>query len=172
MSKKLFSMHLDLDAFNPASAEDKAYMVQMRPSTTFFRDGVKRFVKNKVALVSLVIVALITVGCIVIPMFYPYQYDAQLGVRLGQPVDGSYSNLGMFEYGSAERQKLLGKANLHEIYLPAVLKSEYEDSDEGASEREADLALREQMKTEGEKLLEAYNSGEKTVASFVALTRK
>lgn len=170
MSKKLFSMHLDLDAFNPASAEDKAYMVQMRPSTTFFRDGVKRFVKNKVALVSLVIVALITVGCIVIPMFYPYQYDAQLGVRLGQPVDGSYSNLGMFEYGSAERQKLLGKANLHEIYLPAVLKSEYEDSDEGASEREADLALREQMKTEGEKLLEAYNSGEKTVASFVALT--
>ncbi len=169
MSKKLFSMHLDLDAFNPASAEDKAYMVQMRPSTTFFRDGVKRFVKNKVALVSLFIVAFIAISCIVVPMFYPYKYDTQLGVRLGQPVDGSYSNLSPFEYGSAERQKLLGRANLHEIYLPAVLKSEYEDSDEGRAEQAADLAAREAMKAEGESLLEAYNAGDRSVASFEAL---
>ena len=44
--KKLFNMQLDVDAFLPATDEEKAYMVQMRPSTTFFRDGVKRFVKN------------------------------------------------------------------------------------------------------------------------------
>ena len=31
MLKKPFSLHVDLDAFMPASAEDKAYMVQMRP---------------------------------------------------------------------------------------------------------------------------------------------
>ena len=47
MANKYFNMQLDVDAFLPASAEEKAYMVQMRPSTTFFRDGVKRFVKNK-----------------------------------------------------------------------------------------------------------------------------
>ena len=51
-------MHLDVDAFLPATAEEKAYMVQMRPSSTFFRDGVKRFVKNKVALISLINVVL------------------------------------------------------------------------------------------------------------------
>ena len=67
MANKYFNMQLDVDAFLPASAEEKAYMVQMRPSTTFFRDGVKRFVKNKIALISLIIIALIVVSCIVIP---------------------------------------------------------------------------------------------------------
>ena len=38
MKKKIFSMHVDVDDFLPASAEEKEYMVQMRPSTTFFKD--------------------------------------------------------------------------------------------------------------------------------------
>ena len=58
--KNILSMQVDVNDFMPASAEDKAYMVKMRPSSTFFRDGVKRFVKNKVAFVSLLIIALIT----------------------------------------------------------------------------------------------------------------
>ena len=99
-------MQLDLDAISPASAEDKAYMVQMRPSTTFFRDGVKRFVKNKVALVSLIIIATIVVGCIVIPFFWPYSYDQMLGVQLGRPVDSSYNNLKPFQYGTTEQAKI------------------------------------------------------------------
>ena len=47
MLKKPFSLHVDLDAFMPASAEDKAYMVQMRPSSTFFKDGCTKFQVNK-----------------------------------------------------------------------------------------------------------------------------
>ena len=165
MSKKLFSMHLDLDAFNPASAEDKEYMVQMRPSTTFFRDGVKRFVKNKVALVSLIIVAIIAIGCIVIPFFYPYSYDAQLGVQLGKPVDGSYSNLAPFEYGAAERLSMFGRANVREYYVEAILKSDYDDP----AEKEADLAFRAEKKAEAEKLLSDYQAGEASADSFAAL---
>ena len=37
MKKKLFSLHVNLDAFIPATDAEKAYMVQMRPSTTFWR---------------------------------------------------------------------------------------------------------------------------------------
>ena len=48
--KKLFSLHVNMDDFIPATDEEKAYIVQMRPSTTFFKDGVKRLCKNKVAL--------------------------------------------------------------------------------------------------------------------------
>ena len=59
MKKNSFSFHVDLDAFTPASQEDKAYMVQMRPSSTFFKDGVKRLLKNKVATVSFIIVVFI-----------------------------------------------------------------------------------------------------------------
>ena len=106
MANKYFNMQLDVDAFLPASAEEKAYMVQMRPSTTFFRDGVKRFVKNKIALISLIIIALIVVSCIVIPFFWPYSYDEMLGVKLGRPVDSSYNNLAPFEYGETEQERI------------------------------------------------------------------
>ncbi len=106
MKNKFFNMQLDVDAFLPASAEDKAYIVQMRPSTTFFRDGVKRFVKNKIALISLVIIAIIVIGCIIIPFFWPYSYDQMLGVQLGKPVDSSYNNLAPFEYGATEQAKI------------------------------------------------------------------
>ena len=37
MSKKLFSLQMDLDEFLPASDEEKEYMVKMRPSSTFLR---------------------------------------------------------------------------------------------------------------------------------------
>ena len=106
MKKNMFSMHLDVDAFLPATAEEKAYMVQMRPSSTFFRDGVKRFIKNKVALISLIIVVLITLCCILIPFFFPYSYDQMLGVKLGRPVDASYNNLSPFEYGQTELERM------------------------------------------------------------------
>ena len=106
MKKKIFSMHLNVDSFLPASAEEKAYMVQMRPSSTFFRDGVKRFVKNKVALVSLIVIVVVVLSCIIIPMFLPYSYDQMLGVQLGKPVDPSYNNLAPFEFGTTEQAKI------------------------------------------------------------------
>ncbi len=106
MKKKIFSMHLNVDSFLPASAEEKEYMVQMRPSSTFFRDGVKRFVKNKVALVSLIVIVIVVLSCIIIPMFLPYSYDQMLGVQLGKPVDPSYNNLAPFEFGTTEQAKI------------------------------------------------------------------
>ncbi len=101
-----FSMHANLDAFIPATAEDKEYIVQMRESSTFFRDGVKRLLKNKVATVSLIVVVLITLSAIFIPMFWPYAYDQQLGISPGSPVDPTYANLSPFEYGSTEEARM------------------------------------------------------------------
>ena len=90
MKKNPFTMHLDVEDFIPATDAEKEYLVQMRPSSTFFRDGVKRFIKNKVALVSLIIIVFITLSCIIIPFFWPYSYDQMLGVQLGRPVDASF----------------------------------------------------------------------------------
>jgi len=100
------SMHVDLNDFIPATDEEKEYLVQMRPSSTFFRDGVKRLVHNKVAFISLIVIILITIGSIVIPIFWPYSYDNQLGVQPGKPVDASYNNLGPFEYGRTEQAQI------------------------------------------------------------------
>ncbi len=101
-----FSLHVNMDDFIPATEEEKAYIVQMRPSTTFFRDGVKRLCKNKVALVSLIVVVIITLSAILIPMFWPYSYDQQLGVRPGKPVDASFNNLAPFTYGKTELKQI------------------------------------------------------------------
>ena len=45
MSSKL-TMHVNVDDFLPASEEEKRYMVQMRPSSTFFKDGMKRLLRT------------------------------------------------------------------------------------------------------------------------------
>ena len=105
MDKK-FTMHVDVDAFIPATEEEKEYMVQMRPSSTFFKDGVKRLLKNRVATVSFFIIVLITLASVIIPMFWPYSYDSMLGVRPGRPVDASYNNLAPFAYGRTELKKI------------------------------------------------------------------
>lgn len=106
MPKKLFSQHVDLDLFLPATDEEKAYMVQMRPSSTFFKDGVKRLLKNKVATVSFFIIVLITLTSIFLPMFWPYSYDQMLGVTPGMPTDASYNNLAPFAYGATEQERI------------------------------------------------------------------
>ncbi len=105
MNNKL-SLQVDLERFIPATEEEKEYIVKMRPSSTFFKDGVKRLLKNKVATISLIIVLLITLSSIFIPMFWPYAYDQQLGIQPGKAVDASYNNLDPFEFGATENAKI------------------------------------------------------------------
>ncbi len=96
------SMHVDLDDFLLASEEEKAYMVKMRPSTTFFKDGLKRLRKNKVAMISFWIIVVIALSAIFIPMFFPYSYDTLLGMQPGKPMDPSFNNLAPFAYSRQE----------------------------------------------------------------------
>ena len=106
MKKKIFSMHVDVDDFLPASEEEKAYMVKMRPSTTFFKDGMKRLMKNYVAATSMFLIILIALSSILIPFFWPYKYDKMLGNTPGKPMDPSYNNLSPFEYSTSEMKKI------------------------------------------------------------------
>ena len=154
MKKKLFSLHVNLDDFLPATESEKEYMVQMRPSTTFFKDGMKRLMRNKIAAVSMFLIIAITLASIVLPLFWPYSYDAMLGVRPGKPVDATYNNLAPFTYGTTERVKLLGKANAVEMLIPA---------------EEGNAAQREQAKAQAQTLLDAYLAGSHTRSAFMAL---
>ena len=106
MKKNPFTLHVDLDDFLPATNEEKSYIVQMRDSTTFFKDGVKRLLHNKIAAISLVLIVVITLASIILPFFWPYSYDKMLGVTPGKPVDPSYNNLAPFAYGETEMEKI------------------------------------------------------------------
>lgn len=104
--KNPLSFQMDLRKFEPASAEEKAQKVVERESVTFLRDGLRRLWKNKVAVVCAFLLLFIIVSVILVPMFYPYSYDAQLGVTKGKPVDKSYNNLAPFEYGTTELARM------------------------------------------------------------------
>ncbi len=108
MDKKKFpfTMHVNVEDFLPASDEEKEYMVQMRPSTTFFKDGMKRLLRNKIATASMIIVILITLAALIIPAFWPYSYDNMLGITPGKPTDPSYNNLAPFQYGKTELKRI------------------------------------------------------------------
>ncbi len=103
---KRLSMQVQVDDLLPASEEDKEYMVKMRPSTTAFKDGVRRLKKNKVAMVSFWVIIIITVAAVILPVFWPYKYETMLGVQPGKPVDASYNNLHPFEYSKSEQKKI------------------------------------------------------------------
>ena len=103
MAKSPLSLQLDPNDFLPATEEEKAYMVQMRPSSTFFKDGCRRLFKNKVAFVSMIVIIVITLTSVFLPMVFPYSYETQLGVQPGHPVDPSFNNLRPMEYSSTEQ---------------------------------------------------------------------
>ena len=101
-----FSMQLDLEDFRPATEAEKEYISKMRPSSTFFKDGVKRLFKNREALVSFILIVLITLASIILPYVWPYSYDNMLGVNPGKPADSSYNNLAPFTWGKTELKRI------------------------------------------------------------------
>ncbi len=106
MKKNPFSFHLNVDAFLPATAKEKEYMVQMRPSSTFFKDGVKRLLKNPVATVSFFVIVILTLTCIFLPMFWPYAYEQVVSMDEYGRIDPSSLNLSPFEYSDTEKAQM------------------------------------------------------------------
>ncbi len=102
MKNKAIDLCFNPDDFSPVTQQDKSYVYTERPNSTFFKDGLNRLFKNKVATFSMAVIILITLASIFLPMVWPYDYDTQLGVTAGKPVDSSYINLAPFEYGETE----------------------------------------------------------------------
>ena len=104
--KNPLSLQLNLQSFEQATEEEKYMQQRMRESTTFFKDGMRRLKKNKIAMTCFCIVVLIVLIAAFVPLFYPYSYEDQLGVVAGQKTDSSYNNLRPFEYGETELARI------------------------------------------------------------------
>lgn len=104
--KNLLSFQLNPMDFELASEDEKAMQDRMRESTSFFKDGMKRLWKNKIAMTSMFFIVLLIVLVIFVPIFYPYSYEQQLGVIQGKNTDSSFNNLKPFEYGNSEIVKM------------------------------------------------------------------
>lgn len=104
--KNLMSFQLDISKLQPATEEEKAQQIRMSPSSSFWKDALKRLRKNKLSMTCFWIIVVIALMVIFIPMLWPYSYEQQLGITAGQPVDGSYANLRPFKYGKTELARM------------------------------------------------------------------
>ncbi|MEG1523901.1 MAG: ABC transporter permease [Clostridia bacterium] len=109
--KRLLSLQLDLSKFEPASNDEKEQHAQMRESTTFFKDGMKKLFKNPLAVGSLIILLIVLLTIIFAPMIVPYGYDEMITVNGKR--DKSAKNLAPFSYSKMEQKAIDGGAEIY-----------------------------------------------------------
>ena len=100
--KQVFSAQIDLKKFEKATEEEKRQQDVMSESTTFFRDGMKKLLKNPLAVLSLILLTIILVTIIVAPMIVPYKYEEIMSIN-GKRDKGA-KNLAPFTYSKMEQQ--------------------------------------------------------------------
>ena len=96
------SMQINVEKFSFASEEEKRGTNLMRPNSTFFVDGLKRFARNPVAMVSFIFILLLLILVFIVPNFYPYSYDEVICYRYVSRPDGNFNYLAPFTYAQAE----------------------------------------------------------------------
>ena len=124
MEKNPLSMQLKLkpEDFLPASNEEKESLVVMRESVSFWKDGLRRLVKNKVAMVSLFIILLVMVFSFIVPSFYPYTYDQQIrGSESLAPMQYSEQEQARIDAGESVFPHFLGTDKLGRDYAIRVM---------------------------------------------------
>ena len=65
------------ELWTPLEQDEKNAEKMERPSLTFLQDGWRRLKSNKIAILSLIIIIVLTLGAIFIPMFWKYDYKTQ-----------------------------------------------------------------------------------------------
>lgn len=100
--KNPLSMQLNLKKFEPATDEEKRQQDVMGKSSTFFRDGMRKLVRNPLAVMSMIILAAIIIVIIVAPFIVPYGYS-EINTVNGRRDKGA-KNLAPFEYSELEQE--------------------------------------------------------------------
>lgn len=109
--KNILSAQIDLSKFEKATEDEKRQQDVMSESTTFFKDGMKKLMKNPLAVMSIIFLVLILAVIIVAPQIVPYGYAEMIsidGVR-----DKSAKNLSPLQYSENELEYM---ANGGEVF--------------------------------------------------------
>ena len=100
--KNILSLQVDLSKFEKATDEEKRQQEVMSKSTTFFKDGMRKLMKNPLAVGSIVVLILILGTIIIAPMVVPYSYSEIISVNGKR--DKTAKNLAPFEYSKNEQK--------------------------------------------------------------------
>lgn len=100
--KSPFSLQINLQKFGKATEEEKRQQDVMSESTTFFKDGMRRLRKNKLAMASIIVLVFIICVIVVAPAIVPYGYAEILSVEGKR--DKTAKNLAPFTYSENEQK--------------------------------------------------------------------
>ena len=124
MKKNPLSLQLDLkpEDFLPATNEEKESLVVMRESVSFWKDGLRRLLKNKIAMVSGIVILIIMFFSFIVPGFYPYSYEQQIkGSESLAPMEYSEKELERMDAGEDVFPHILGTDSLGRDYAVRVM---------------------------------------------------
>jgi oligopeptide transport system permease protein len=102
--KRLLSLQIDCSKFEPATAAEKEQHEVMRESTTFFRDGMRKLLKNPLAVGSIIALVLIIIVIVFAPMVVPYKYSEMISIDGKR--DKTAKNLVPFTYSVNEQKAI------------------------------------------------------------------
>ena len=117
-----FQLKLNPEDFLPATEEEKQSQIIMRESVSFWKDGMRRLAKNKVAMVSLVVIIIIMIFSFIVPSFYPYSYKEQAkGANNLAPMQYSEEEQARIDAGEKVFPHIFGTDNLGRDYAIRVM---------------------------------------------------
>ena len=117
-----FKLKLNPEDFLPATEEEKQSQIIMRESVSFWKDGMRRLAKNKVAMVSLVVIIIIMIFSFIVPSFYPYSYKEQAkGANNLAPMQYSEEEQARIDAGEKVFPHIFGTDNLGRDYAIRVM---------------------------------------------------
>ena len=117
-----FQKNWSHEDFLPASDEEKHSLVIMRESVNFWKDGLRRLLKNKIAMISLIVIIFVMFCSFIVPSFYPYDYRTQIkGARNLKPFEYSQGELERMEDGEKIFPHILGTDKMGRDYAIRVM---------------------------------------------------
>jgi len=122
LKKNFLSFQIDPAKFAAASDEEKAQQQTQRESVSFFKDAMRRLTRNKMAMICLTLLVIITLIAIIVPYFYPYTYTQQdvTGKHL-RPFEYSKKEMARMAKGEDVFPHIMGTDNLGRDYCIRVI---------------------------------------------------
>ena len=99
--KSPFSFQIDLKKFEKATDDEKKQQDVMSESVSFFKDGMRKLMKNPLAVGSIIALIAIIVMIVVVPSVVPYGYSEIVSVNGKR--DKKATNMAPFEYSEMEQ---------------------------------------------------------------------
>lgn len=100
--KNPLSFQIDLSKFEKATDEEKQQQEVMSESVSFFKDGMRKLMKNPLAVGSIIALVAIVLMIIIVPHVVPYKYSEIISVNGVR--DKAAKNMAPFQWSEMEQE--------------------------------------------------------------------